>query len=45
VPLEIMALEDIGHKAAKAGTARNPKSCILAESSKVKGERRGSFEL
>ena len=29
----------------EAVTARNPKSCILAESSKVKGERRGSFEL
>jgi hypothetical protein len=27
--------------ASKAGTARNPKLCILAESSKVKGERRG----
>ena len=29
----------------EAVTARSPKSCILAESSKVKGERRGSFEL
>jgi len=29
----------------EAGTARNPMSCILAERSKVKGERRGSFEL
>ncbi len=30
---------------AKAGYARNPMSCILAERSKVKGERRVSFEL
>jgi hypothetical protein len=43
VPLEIMALEDIGHKAAKAGTARNPKSCILAE--KVKEGVPLSFDL
>jgi len=29
----------------EAVTARNPKSCILTESSKVKGERMVSFEL
>ena len=39
--MKLLTTDTLFEQYSNAGTARNPMSCILAESSKVKGERRG----